>query len=286
MHVGCFQPTLLFTLLEINECAESDRMKVSDFSILEAFLAETFKQAERFFLYRLAWVNEQELHTLLSTKDMTLVLQYFYALGTALGIGFRAGTPCKLRLPAIFHAVLSGDDDTNMLGPSDYNLHALQVRALALALRRGLTAVVPAQCLDLMRKSDISFFLEGCPRMSCTSFLRRRALYEPEVRSADKHVAMFWAALSDLSHSSRLKLLLHLWKSHNLSPAALTTELSIEDSVICPRLHFFPPRALATLCSDLSSILLFPDQSGISIPKYSNLAIMKDRLDDLLNSID
>jgi hypothetical protein len=286
------KPTLLFVLLKINESADTDRMRVSDSTILDVFLTETFNQAERFFEHRLGWLDGQEDQKIFSAEEMTLVLQYFYALGTALGIGIRANVPCKMRLPTFFHALLSGDDVVSLISidvtprsPND-ELHSLQARSLASALRRGLTSLVPTQCLDLMRQSDISFLLEGCPRMSCVSFLRRRASYEPGVGSADKHIAMFWAALSELSHAQLMKFLLHLWKSLSLSHSALTTELSVEDIVSCPTLRFFPPSALATLCSDFSSILVLPDRSGVSIPKYQNLAVMKDRLDDLVNSIE
>jgi hypothetical protein len=273
----------LFTLLNYNNCAETYQGKINDREVLVAFFEDALEQIQQFIENNLKSFNAPNEIPILSPSRITLILQVFHSLGVMLGIAIRSNIPIILKLPSEFHELLVCKSPNEYL--SDENINQIQLQTMALSLRRGITSIIPNSVLEWMRVDDIKYLLRGCPTLSCATFLRRNATYEVGVNSTDKHVALFWSAIRDLPHKQRLELLCHLWKkSQHVTFDILCAQLEESDASI-PSIHIFPPTALAMLCSDTSPIVIFPDRSAISLPRYTSFFTMKSRLKDLITSL-
>lgn len=78
-----------------------------------------------------------------------------------------------------------------------------------------------------------------------------------------------------------------LWKALFVSSSSvvLSGEIGTNLATTPKRLHIMKPIATACLSPDTTNIMLFPQQSGISIPKYSSYHYMQLYIQQLIQSL-
>ena len=222
-------------------------------------------------------------------SHLMVMVQYFRALGVVLGLGWRTSTPTALQFPPRFLALLTARTDAQ--GASELvemirgeAILEYEDRSLAGALCTGVRSVFPNGAFELLSGPDVSFLLRGSPTMAGVSALRRRAVYMNEAKPSDTHFILFWTALAEIPQSDYLAIIRTVFPfigsavTNETLSLPLLDESEEEDFQGRLTVSLYPPTALAMLCPDGSPMTVFPDKHGISVPKYTSLQVMKERL--------
>jgi hypothetical protein len=274
----------------LNDERNSSTRDENDWTLLTAFIEESVSQTQK--LIDSFFAKESHVSAL-SPSRLTILLQFFRALGVVLGLGWRAGISPSLSLPPSFHAVLASP--VSSMSESESAAHYveaattldLQITCMAHMLRSGLGSVVPRGAMALLSVEDIEFMLGGAPCLG-VDILRKNAVYSHGLNANDLHVNLFWAALAKLPYKELASLLGALFPAEiegyfDLLCVPLTSQdASLLENLI---LTLYPPTALAMLCPDTSPITAFPDKSGLSLPKCMSLGAMEERLRDFISSL-
>ena len=99
---------------------------------------------------------------------------------------------------------------------------------------------------------------------------------------------LFWIAIAELSPSKVLDLLHILWRPLSLPEEAYHVPyLHNQNHFVYGKLpgpfRLMPPTAVALLSPDNAEIQIFPENSAISIPRYSSFCTMVSRLSDAID---
>jgi hypothetical protein len=269
-------PSLVFRLLSLLD----DKHPPSDWNVFCAFVEEALDQAQTL----IDSLFEPDRRAL-EPAQLMVIAQYLRALGVVLGLGWRAGCTTALRFPPHFMALLTAGGTTSDSDPGTARVLDCQDRSLAGALGAGLRSVVPSGALEVLSRQEMAFLLRGSPTMVGVIGMRRRAQYMNGAKPSDLHFVVFWTALAEIPEPAYLAIVRAAFPSLAKAAVAnatlslpLLTEEEEREYGERLTLSMYPPTALAMLCPDSSPVAVFPDKNGISLPRYSSLQVMKERL--------
>jgi len=294
--------------------------KISEWTLFALFIHTVCEQIQGLFdiLIRLSSSSSSTINTTdtspsfmqqFTTSDMNTFLQLMHTIGIVIGLGLRGGVFPYLTLPSDFYARLANDLPTPaspttpttaaMRQQNGYldHIQSTFLSTIAMALRRGICSIYPETVWDFWTTEEITFLFTGQMYMNTanrsTAAVHHKispmeyslpqiihtTSYDPTISIQDKHVQFFWLAIYELSEQQRQLIWNHIFLS--TAPAAAGTAAATPSR----RLHIMKPTATACLSPDTTSIMIFPNLLGISLPKYSSFQYMQLYVQELLQSL-
>jgi len=129
------------------------------------------------------------------------------------------------------------------------------------AIRRGLTAIIPARFLSLLTWKELELEVCGSPEIDI-ELLKQNTVYR-HCSSNDPHIVYFWAVLEKFSQMERAQFLRFAWGRSRLPPANKFVEKLKIDTTNHPETHL----PLAHTCF-----------FSIELPRYRSEEQMREKL--------